>query len=55
MPKFTVVHKTEYDIEARTAEEARRRWLDSDWDWKFESEPESCLIYDEQGTLVWEP
>jgi len=55
MPKFTVIQSTEYEISANTAEEARDRWLSSEWDWKLEAEAETCHILDWKGNVVWEP
>lgn len=55
MPKFFVIEKTEYEIDAVDAEHAHRKWMNSEWDWKLEAEPATCLIYDEQGRMVWEP
>jgi hypothetical protein len=55
MPNFTVIEKTQYDITADTVEEARERWLNSDWDLKLEDEPEICYLLNERGDLVWEP
>ncbi len=55
MPRYVVYQKTEYEIMAETPEHALGRWMNSDWEWSLEQEPETCDIYDaDTGELVWE-
>jgi hypothetical protein len=55
VPNYTVYQKTEYQITADSAEEAREKWMNSDWDWSLEDEPETCSVYDWRGVEVWRP
>jgi len=53
--RFTVIEKTQYEISADSVEEAREKWLNSEWEWKLEQEPETCDVYHAvTGELVWE-
>ena len=42
----------EYEIRALTAEEAWRKWMDSDWSTMLEEEPEVCTLTDDRGRPV---
>lgn len=55
MTKFTIYQKTEYEITAESPEEAYGKWMDSNWDWSLEEEPETCSVYDSNGVEVWRP
>ena len=55
MPRYVVFQKTEYEIIADTPEQAREKWMNSDWEWRLEQEPETCYVYHGvTGELVWE-
>ena len=55
MARFTVYQKTEYEIKADSPEEAYEKWMNSDWYWRLEQEPETCSVYDSKGVEVLRP
>ena len=56
VPRYVVYQKTEYEIIADNPEKAYEKWMNSDWEWRLEQEPETCDVYHAvTGELVWQP
>lgn len=47
-----VIQAKEYEIKADSAEEAWRKWMDSDWLTVLETEPEACTLLDDKLNAV---